>query len=358
MTNRPDGKLTRLPDLKTILLRLRRIITHQWGIKLACFLLSIVLWGGLISQDANLTREKTFTDVTVYVPAQDTLKRNGLIVSQGLENLPGIQMRAMVPQRNFSNAVAANYNVRVDLSRVTAPGEQLVPLISTSSTLFGQVTWLSVSEIKVKVDDYITRRRIPVQLGRQTGAPVGFYAPPAGIEPASVVISGPREITMTVARAVAHYDPAGLAAQAGTQLSAVPFTLETMEGNPVDTRLITVTSNESIVLDTVQVEQDLYPLKTVDIDLSGLTTGEPAEGFAVRSVTASPAYLAVAGNNDLLKSLTKLEISGSIDLSGASETLVRAVKVDKPQNAQYMSEDAVYVTIEIVPAAPAGEAPT
>lgn len=358
MTSRPDDKLSKLPDLKTILRRLKRVLTHQWGVKLICLLLAIVLWGGLISQDATLTREKTFTDVAITIPAQDALERIGLIVVEGLENLPSIQMRATVPQRNYNSTSAGNYNVRVDLSRITAPGEQNVPLISTSSTLYGQVTWLSKTEIKVKVDDYITRRRIPVQLGPQTGSPVGFYAPPASVEPAAVVISGPRQVTMTVARAVTHYDATNLAAQAGTQLSAVPFSLETMEGEAIDTQFITVTSNESIVLDTVQVEQQLYPLKTVDIDLSDITTGEPAEGFRVKSITASPSYLSVAGTNELLKSLTMLEVSSRIDLAGAKETLVRAVKVEKPQNAQYMSEDAVYVTIEIEPIAPETEAPT
>lgn len=358
MTSRPDDKLSKLPDLKTILRRLKRIITHQWGVKLICFLLAIVLWGGLISQDATLTREKSFTDVAITVPTQDALERIGLIVVEGLENLPSIQMRAIVPQRNYNSTTAGNYNVRVDLSRITAPGEQTVPLISTGSTLYGQVTWLSTTEIKVKVDDYITRRRIPVQLGPEAGSPVGFYAPPASVEPAAVVISGPRQITMTVARAVAHHNAANLAAQAGTQLSAVPFSLETMEGDPVDTNLITVTSNESIVLDTLQVEQQLYPLKTVDIDLSGITIREPAAGYQVKSVTASPSYLSVAGTNDLLKSLSMLEVSSRIDIGGAEENLVRAVKVEKPQNAQYMSEDAVYVTIEIVPITPETGAPT
>ncbi len=358
MTIRPDDKLSKLPDLKTILRRIKRILTHQWGVKLICFLLAVVLWGGLISQDATLTREKAFSDVAITVPAQDALERIGLIVVEGLDNLPGIQMRATVPQRNYNSTTAGNYNVRVDLSRVTEPGEQTVPLITTSSALYGQVTWLSTTEIKVKVDDYITRRRIPVQLAPEAGSPVGFYAPPASVEPATLVISGPRQMTMTVARVVAHYDAAKLAAQAGTQLSAVPFSLETMEGEPVDTRLITVTSNESIVLDTVQVEQQLFPLKTVDIDLDGITTGEPAAGFQVKSVTASPGYLSVAGTNDLLKSLSMLEISSRIDIDGAKESLVRAVKVEKPQNAQYMSEDAVYVTIEIAPVTPDTGAPT
>lgn len=322
---------------------------HNWGIKLVCLLLAIVLWGGLISQDPNLTREKTFTEVTINATGADTLMRNGLVVVSGLENLNPIQVRAAVPQRNYSSANALNYNVRVDLSRITAPGEQKLPIISSNSASYGQVTWTSSTEITVQVDDYITRRRIPVQLGAQTAAPAGFYAPPPSVDPATVVISGPSQQVMQVARVVAQFDVSRLPAQPGSQISAAPFTLQTAEGQPVDGRLITVTSNEAILLDTVLVDQTLFPLKTVDIDLNNIVTGQPAAGYAVQSVSASPAYLSVAGTGELLKSLTTLSVSSQIDISGANADLVRAIKVDKPAGAQYMSEEAVYVTVHILP---------
>lgn len=347
MTNRPEEKSSALPTLRQIMQRMERIVVHNWGIKLVCVLLAVVLWGGLISQDPNLTREKSFTDVSINYTGGDILTRNGLIVVSGLDQLAPIQLRAAVPQRNYSSANANNYNVRVDLSRITVPGEQKLPVISTSSATFGQVTWMSQNEVTVQVDRYVTRRRIPVQLGAQSAAPAGFYAPPPSVDPAVVVISGPSEQVSAVARVVAQFDASLLPAQPGSQISAAPFILQAADGTQVDASLITVTSNEAILLDTVLVEQTLYPLKSLDIDLSDITTGQPASGFEVRGVTASPAYLSVAGTSELLKSLDRLLVSSRIDISGARDSLVRAIKVEKPAGAQYMSEDAVYVTIEI-----------
>ena len=119
----------------------------------------------------------------------------------------------------------------------------------------------------------------------------------------------------------------------------------------MDNSLITVTS-ESVLIDTILVEQQLHALKTVDISLEGITRGTPAAGYRVKSITAAPAYLSVAGSADLLKSLKMLNIASKIDIQDAKETMIRSVRIEKPQGALYVSEEAVYVTIEIEPISP------
>lgn len=347
MSNKPlrDSRSVK-PLMKEIPMRLRRTVLHNWGIKLACIGISLVIWGALISQDASLTREKTFKEVAIGTANADALQRSGLIVVDGLEDLAPIQMRAAVPQRNYDTVMPANYNVRVDLSRITAPGEQMLPVLTTSTSPYGQVTWLSKTEVQVQVDEYVTRRRIPVQLEATSQTPAGFFAAAPSVDPTMVVISGPRQSVEKVARCVAVYDVSRLAAQAGTQMTAVPFVLQDMQGNVIDSHQISVTS-ESILLDSVMVEQVLYPMKTVDIQASAITQGQPAPGYEVRRILVTPAYLSVAGTAEFLKSLNSLEVESTIDLTDATETMVRAVKVTRPANAQFMSEDAVYVTVEI-----------
>lgn len=352
MTNKPEDTRAKTLSVRSILSRVKKAVLHNWGLKLGCLALSVVLWGGLISNDGNLTREKTFTDVAVTAVNADILQRNGLVVVSGLEELGTLQMRVEVPQRYYNSVTPSTYNTRVDLSRITSAGEQMLPIITNTTSTYGQVTWLSRNEVKVVVDDYITRRRIPVQLEKTGTAPAGFYAPEPSIDPALVVISGPRQEVQRVARCVAVYDLSRLTAQPGSQLTAVPFVLQDANGQVVDSSRISVTT-ESVLLDTVLVDQRLYPLKTVDINLGGITSGQPKAGYHVASISASPSYLSVAGTAEFLRSLTMLEVSsGTIDIAGAGETLIRAVKIERPQNALYMSEDAVYVTVEIVPDAP------
>ncbi len=352
MSDKPGPSQKNGPDnsLRSQALRFWRFLSYRWGWKLGCLLLAMILWGGIISQDSSLTREKRFSDVTVSVINSDVLIRSGLIVVSGIDDFQPIRMNVAVPQKIYATAIPSNYNPRVDLSRISATGTQTVPILYSNSSAYGTVTWLSVTEITVDVEEYVTKRRIPVQLEVKNAAPAGFYAAPPSVDPALVTVSGPKSLCENLSRCVAAHDLAGLAPQAGTQFSAVPFTLYSGEGKAIRSDLLAVTF-ESVQLDTLLVEQALYPMKTVDINLSGILSGTPAEGYRVVSVTADPSYLSVAGSNETVKSLKLLDIDASINVEGARETLIRSVKVQAPPGAQYLSEGIVYVTVVIEAAA-------
>ena len=78
---------------------LRHLLLHNGWLKLIAILISIVLWAGLISQDENVTREKTFQNVAVTVSGAETLKSSSLIVVTDLnELLNDVSITAAVPQ--------------------------------------------------------------------------------------------------------------------------------------------------------------------------------------------------------------------------------------------------------------------
>ena len=58
-----------------IVLWLKKYILHNWPWKVVSLLIAILLWGGLITQDDSLTREKSFTDVTIGITNTETLRR-------------------------------------------------------------------------------------------------------------------------------------------------------------------------------------------------------------------------------------------------------------------------------------------
>ena len=328
--------------------RLLSAITSNWKLKLLSILVAVVVWGALISEDANLTREKTFTDVPVTVTGTEVLQRNGLVIVEGLDSLAPIKMRVQVPQKVYNTAMPTNYSVRVDVSRITETGEQTVPIQTLSTTTFGNVEWLSSNEITVVVDEYITRRRVPVRLVKNGQTPEGYYSASATADPSTVVISGPRSLVEKVATVIANYTPAVHDASAGIQYSAVPFRLMTIDGKEVASNLISVTS-ENVLLDTLLVEQVVYPTKTVDINLTGILKGRLQEGYEVVSVTSDPATVLIAGDQEELAGIKLLDLSAGIDVTGVKETLIRALRVERPQGVVHMSDNAVYITVEIAP---------
>lgn len=350
MTNRPvtppSGEPVPERGFRQVLKHLWQVLHYQWGVKLFSLLIAMALWGGIISQDNALMREKTFENVEISITNADVLQRNGLVVIDGLDTLPHLRMRVDIPQRVYGSVNASNFNVRVDLSRVTAPGEQKVPIVFSSSTTYGTVTWLSGNEVTIRVDEYITRRRIPVQLDVVNTVPSGFYGLPPSVDPALVAVSGPRSMVERIARCMVTYDQAQLPAQAGTQYTALPFALMDLENKPMDSRLMSMTS-ESVILDTLLVEQTLHPMKTVDLNLSGITTGTPAEGYRVVSVAADPTYVSVAGPAEFLRSLDLIDVDTVINISGVSESLIRAVRVVRPTEAVFITGDVIYVTVQV-----------
>ena len=128
----------------------------------------------------------------------------------------------------------------------------------------------------------------------------------------------------------------------------MPFTLVDRQGREIASPLITVTS-ENVLLDTLLVEQTFYPKKRVPLNLTGAVTGKPAAGFRVAGVSVSPETVQIAGDREALDSITLADLAAPIDVSGMSETIIRAAKVLKPADAVYISENAVYITVDIQP---------
>ena len=334
-------------SLKDLLLRVLHMLTHNLGYKIVSLILAMGLWAGLISQDATLTREKILTDVTASLTGGDTMKRNGYIVTSSMDGvLSGLTVRASVPQLQYQTAQASNYNVRLDLSRVRSTGTQTVKYVWTNSAAYGSVQEVIPASAEVTVDEYITRFRIPLVLETVNQPPEGWYATSATLDPPLIAISGPRELLETVARAEAVMDLSELPEEEGTILTLVPFTLVDSRGRAVDTSLIEVTS-ESVLLDSVIVEQALYPEKTLAFSDEGLLVGTPAEGYEVKSVTISPETVVAAGPSDTLQELSDIFAQTQVDVSGKSESFNQAIKLRKPSELVYVSQDSVTVAVTI-----------
>ncbi|HHU01974.1 MAG TPA: hypothetical protein GXZ91_02415 [Christensenellaceae bacterium] len=334
--------------IKELISRFFNILRRNWRWKFASLLLATLIWGLLITENPYLTREKVFRDVNISVLGVDTLKRSGLIVTTDLNELPPISMQAEIPQKSYDSASASNFNIRIDLSRIEKAGEQNIPVLHTSTSTYGRVTRLSQSEITVNVEPYITRRRIPVQINETGTIPAGFYASKAVVDPPVVTVSGPKSIVENVMRCVAHYNGSLLTPAARKQFTAVPFTLYDYQDNALDARTIEV-SSDSMPLDSLLVEQEMYRLQATPINQSGIVTGTPAEGYEVTDIKIDPAMLNVAGSNELMETLKLLDVENPVDITGAKDTLIRSVVIKKPEEAYHMSGNAVYVTITIKP---------
>jgi len=345
----PPAKPTVSGALKTIPKRLWRALMHNPFWKLLAVFLAVCLWALLIAQDPTLTRERTFTDVHVSVYGSDTLRRNGLIILSDMnDELLSVRLRADVPQREYNTVSAGNFSPRIDLSRITDTGIQAVRITTTSTTAYGTVLELIPDSIEVLVDEYYTIYRVPVSIERLGQYPKGFYGAMPSLDPSSVTVSGPKSIVIQIARAIVDFTVSRLPAQAGLTRTALPMRFVDVNGDPVESNLIDVTS-AGVLLNSVTAEQTLYATKTLPISSLALTSGKPAKGYEIKSVTATPNILVAAGDEIGLAALDSLFLEKAVDVTGKDETFTVEVDIRQPSELVYLSSKSITLTVEIGP---------
>lgn len=345
--NKDKKELTRQ---EAILRKIKSILLENWGTKLLAILIAIALWAGLITQDPSLTREKQFTDVSVNIMGAETLKRNGYIVLENLaEVLDDVAVRVSVPQGQYTAAQASNYSIRVDLSRITTAGEQTVKIMSTNSTTYGTVTEIVPPAVTLTVDQYVTRYRIPVTVVTEGEPPEGFYATEPSTDPPMITVSGPRTLVQRIVSAQVVADQATLPAQEGTVRRALAFTLVDETGAAISSDLLEVTSEASVLLDSIVVEQTMYTQRTVEFSDLGLVTGEPAEGYEIKGIYITPASVTIAGRASAITDINVLYAENTVSVRGLDQSVNKSLRVRQPSTIKYASTDMVNVAVEIGP---------
>lgn len=332
-----------------ILRKLRSILLENWGTKLLAVIIAVVLWAGLITQDPSLTREKQFTNVSVTINGEDTLKRYGYIVLEDLDKvLDDVTVRASVPQGQYSAAQASNYVVRIDLSRLREVGEQEVRILSTNSATYGTVTEIIPPAVTLTVDEYITRYRIPVTVSIEGEPPEGYYATEPSTDPPMIAVSGPKTMVDKIVNAQVVVDQTTLPAKEGTVRRALGFKLLDRNGEEIQSNLLQVTS-ESVLLDSIVVEQTLYSERVVELSDMGLVTGTPAEGYEIKGIYITPSTITIAGRASFIDEIDLLYSYSNVNIEGLAESMNTSIRVRQPSTLKYVSTDSVTVAVEIGP---------
>ena len=326
----------------------RHMLFHNGWLKLIAVLISLTLWAGLISQDENITRDKTFQNVNVNVTGTETMKNNGYIVVSDLDELlNNVSIVAAVPQKQYAKAEASAYNVRLDLSRINGTGEQELKLLSTNSQTYGKVVSSNPSSINVLVEDYFVRPRIPVSVSVEGDTPEGWYMSPPTVDPSLVAVSGPGSLVQTISRAKVFINTADIEWKEGTILTGAEIHLFNRSGAVVESPLLSITSS-SLTIDTVLIETNLLPKTTFETADLVQINGTVANGYRISDVRISPETVYVADRAEVLEQMHELPMDRtSVNVNGLKETTVFQLKIQKPSEDSIISNETVTVTVEI-----------
>ncbi len=363
-----NNDLNRAPDQEKrsarILKKIKKTLTHNLGWKITSLILAICLWGGLITQDTSLPRDKIIDGVRVSVTNASTLRNNGLVVVSGLENTETVRIRARVPQRYYSTVTANNYSARLDLSQIQTTGEQTLKITASSNnvTMYGSVNEIYSNEVTVQVEEYAVQNRVPVEIRTTGSLPEGYYPGALTYSPQYVDIGGPKAIVEAAVRCVAVYDQSNLSASRNPNAVNLDFVFEDAEGNPLDSKNLTVTSTgQTAALQRIAVSQYVYAMAQVPIHKESLIRGEVADGYRITDVQVTPAAITLAGREasiaPYLQSDAVLFPYEQVDVSNRRQTVTTFLALRVPSNMEYVSSSVVQVTVTIEPVPDGGEAP-
>ena len=343
--------------------KILKTLTHNTGWKIASLVLAICLWGGLITQDTSLPRDKVIDGVKITVVNAANLRSNGLLVVSGLDDTATVRLRARVPQRYYSTVTATNYTARLDLNQIQGTGTQTLKLTASSanSTLYGTVTEILSPDITVQVEEYGVQNRVPVEIRTVGEAPAGYYPAALTYSPQYVDIGGPKEIVEAAVRCVAEYDQSALSPSRNPNTVNLNFTFEDAAGNALDSTNLTVSSTgQTSTLQRIAVSQYVYTMAQVPIDGNNLIKGDVAEGFAVTNIQVIPSTIIVAGRDvaiaPYLQEGAVIFPYEQIDVSNRRQSVSTFLALRTPTNMEYVSNSVVQVNVTIEPVPVAEEA--
>jgi YbbR domain-containing protein len=179
---------------------------------------------------------------------------------------------------------------------------------------------------------------IPVKLEVNGNPAIGYEKGELERDPAFVTVSGPASQVSQVEEVRAELD---ITDATETIQAEVAVSVVNSQGNPVPG--VTVTPDEITVTQPVTL-QGGYRNMVVRV----LTTGQPAEGYRLTNVTASPPNVVVYSSNpQLVNDLPSFVETAPVDLTGAEDDLDTFVELGLPEGISVVGDESVLVQVSI-----------
>lgn len=311
-------------------------LSRNVGLKLFSLLLAILLWNYVISTNTSITRTKTLHNLTGYVSGQTALNNYGLaLLEVPYDALSSLNVVVEAPQADYSRVSNENVQVSLDLSSIRSAGTQEVPFRATSS--YGRVVSIQPESLTLTFET-LDSRTIAVN-PVIAGASEDYWYNVSRTNPTMLTVSGASSVVQSITSAQVIVDVTGLTASTVTSL---PYVLTDSSGEAVSQTMLNRSTS------SISINLDVYPCGVIPVstDPAAVTTGQPAEGFVVQSVSIQPEAVVVAAERELLDSLDELMIE-PVSVEGASQSFSARASLSQLPDFKNVSTEQVYVNVAI-----------
>lgn len=310
--------------------RLAAAIVHNWPLKLAAIGVAVLLYAGLVLAQNAQRWDGRIPIVPRGQPVEAVLL--------GMQPAEVTEVRFFAPAEVAARVSSETFIAVADLSGVDpAAGETYARVEVTASDPRITILDYQPTTVRVALDPLVTRTvPIEVDLGEvppdlQVGEPI--------LEAEEAVASGPESVVRLIDRAVASVtiQPSGLDIDEDVRLVPVDALGDSLSPVDLDPEVVRVRVRVGTSIDS----------KVVPV--SPVTTGTPAAGFVVSSVSVEPATVTVSGDSDALAELPAVE-TAPVSIAGARTQVTATVALAPPVDVELIGTQEVTVTVVIEPA--------
>lgn len=306
--------------------RILGAIVYNWPLKLMAIVLATLLYAGLVVSQSTFE----FPTALQIKPLNQPL--NAVI----LGNLPSVSRVRYVANGDVgAGPTPDSFRATIDLANVNpAAGSTYVKIdVSSNDPRFLPVDW-EPRGVNVQLDPFKSYQ-VPVRVNMGE-VPSGLDVRKPELSAEMVTVSGPDSVVKFVveARADVLIDPSGTPVDRDVPLIPV---------DQLGNRLSPVQVEPATVHVTIPVFSNSG--KKV-LAVNPAVTGTPPSGYAIDTITVTPATVTVEGNADQLATLARAD-TVSIPIGSVTGTIDADVDLDLPPGVLPIGSKTVHVTITL-----------
>ncbi len=314
-------------------------LLKDWWLKLVSIFLAIVIWFVWI-QIENPTIPKDYSNIKVSIINQEYLNPDKK-VWEVLDKSDTVKVTVTAPKTVINSLNASDIIAEADASKMV---DNEIPI---TLRLAGDPSYDSITPnhdtVSLSIEDRERRYvKITKTVHGETAADYKFGG--VSMDLNMIEITGPKSAIESVSYGAVDVDIDGVSESVSANIE---IELYDEQNNIINLPSITKQA------DYVHVEVIILETKTIPIYASKI--GDAAEGFLyAKNLTVKPEVIKVAGTAADLQSLSRINITDPIDISGAMGDVTATVDITPylPENIVFADEDfdgMVDVTIYVEP---------
>lgn len=284
---------------------------QQVVIKICCVIASFILWLYIFNVE-NPIRERKIS-VPVKITNKDILTESNLVAVGESDLSISLSLRGNASE--IYSVKAEDFDLESDVSSyVLKKGENRIPVEVKKSPQDIKIVNEENLWISIQLDD-LKHKTIPIKIVLEGKAKEGFYALEPVLNLREVEISGPSKDLVSATHAVARCN----VKDAVKDISVLsPLQVEGASG---------VVRGVQVKPNSIQVFVPIKKVKSVPINIK---TPVNLEKIGIKSITAVPDKIDIAGDEKVLLAVTSLDIE-DIDLNklNGKDTIEAKIKIPK-----------------------------